>query len=82
MKDYTQENYDRLCAALTMDELANFMDELPRKKTAGRLIGDRTIASYKLWPAKVLDFSLYWKDSLMGQQYWVEVHNRLCSNEA
>jgi len=76
MKDYTQRNFDKLCAALTMDELANFMDCIPLGKQ------DYRMKHEKLSPASVLLLCMAWYETPQGGRYWASIDIRLCANEA
>jgi len=75
MKDYKQRNFDKLCAALTMDELANFMDCLPIPSPY-HMIGD----TYTL-PSVTLSWCMIWDESPQGFDYWYYIASRLENNE-
>lgn len=76
MKDYTQRNFDKLCAALTMDELANFMDCLPMEKY-GCFNFLYPISIQPLYPEDTLNYALKWHRTPQGSQYWSDVYERL-----
>ena len=79
MKDYTQENYDRLCAALTMDELANFMDCIPFRYLSEGI--RMQLKERYLSPSMSLDFTMIWLYTPQGHEYWSSVRDRLREDE-
>lgn len=76
MKDYTQRNFDKLCAALTMDELANFMDCLPMREH-DCVNNHDVIASQPLYPEDTLNYAMTWYKTPQGEWYWINVFERL-----
>jgi len=80
MKDYTQRNFDKLCAALTMDELANFMDCLPLNDKSSKY-DNKLVGSLLLTPSKTLWHSFVWHLTNQGHSYWNDVCTRLEADE-
>jgi hypothetical protein len=70
--DYTQRAYDKLCMALTMEELCAFLD----------ILGKINILDFGKWyrgstPADILISAFIWSKTKLGDDYWKAVYIRL-----
>ena len=79
--DCQQENFQRLCNALTMEELGNYMDCIGTKSFCrGTYFFSElheTINTRDLPPCRMLDLSMVWRKTPQGQKYWEGVWHRL-----